>query len=363
MPSFAEPFDDPAPWSGPSTGRCAWKVADGVLRLEVRSPGPREKDDEGCVVSRALPAMTGWVRVRCQVHGEGLAQTEEAVEGPGGLFLTVDTFGTWAGAAFEPGDTAHDAVVHLPAGEARILVKLRSAGVVVLDDLRVETVALEPLTVDIPVAEPVPSALDGLDDLRSGRAPRDEGKLSDVVGPENLVRTRFGVRPLLSLAVHESAVALRAGGAVSHRWWTAAPLPVQLGGETTLRATAPAGGATGYRFELTSLHGPWFGPVGLRIGPLARADREVWGGDELPSAFGLGGAADVLLDAGPIAAWVEAAPSWTVAGTRPSGTALDGRAGIGVTAGRWDVSLELAAHFAGVGPVVDGGVGLGVRLP
>lgn len=397
-PWFVDGFDDPSAWTvvAPTDGDppqrpagpdSRWRVADGVLRLEVDA-------DTGTFLAptRSLPVATGWLRITARARTDALDDPEDTRTG--GLTLTVAPSGTsmWVGHDFAP--TAADGwaeiggVVLVPpdATGLELGARLVVPGVAEIDDLRVEVIGVETQTITIPAAEAPPSALDAVDaDGFRGRA-RAEGDLDEGVGedglPElpsirirNLVRGKFGVRPILAVAVHpgedRTSAALRAGAALNHRYWTVAPTTIQLGGETSLRASAPAGGARGYRFDLVTAHGPWFGPVGVRLGPAVRVDREVWGGDVLPTALSVGGTLDLAFDLGDVGLWAGFVPLWAVTGDRVGGevppaslgSETTWRGGASVAFGRFDLSAEAAVRSTAVGAFVDTSLGLGVRFP
>ncbi|MEQ1503794.1 MAG: hypothetical protein ABMB14_16255 [Myxococcota bacterium] len=206
-----------------------------------------------------------------------------------------------------------------------------------------------------PVDEALPSAIDGLDAMRN----QTEGAPDDL--PMNLVRGRWFVRPVaeLALRVDEPGAAVWLGGAVGRGWFTTAPVPVQLGADVTLRAVAPVGAASGYRFELGAAAGPWLGPVSLRLGPLARADREIWATAALEPAVSIGGAADVTLAAGFVSAVVGVTPLWSVTGTQRAETAV--RGGLGVDLDKLVLTVQVADRWTAIGPIVEAGLGLQLR--
>jgi hypothetical protein len=147
---------------------------------------------------------------------------------------------------------------------------------------------------------------------------------------------------------------------------------VQLGGETSARIGAPLGGATGYRLDLGSAHGPWLGPVGLRVGPALRVDREQWGEAELAAAALVGGSVDLAVDAGPLSLWTGVLPLWALGDARPEaqdpllpvlGTETTWRLGASGTVGRIDLGLELATRGTAIGALTEATVNLGVKLP
>jgi hypothetical protein len=237
---------------------------------------------------------------------------------------------------------------------------------------RAEEPAEQPEPTEIPPAEELPSALDTLEQSHEEREEIALGEqLADWVSmPGSLVRGRMLARPLLGMAVHEQRVAMRVGGALGHQWWTMTEGTVQLGGESRLELLAPIGGATGYRLELGTRAGPWLGPVGLRVGPLLRVDRERWGEELLPTALLAGGGADLSLLLGPVVLMAGFEPVWMLAGERASATggplpALGAettwRAGLGTTGQPVQFSLELADRQTALGSIVEAALSLRIR--
>ena len=167
------------------------------------------------------------------------------------------------------------------------------------------------------------SALDDFAEKGATVAAEDGARLEDLVADEFtrlerpvLFRSRWFVKPLLSWANLDGRSGLRPGLAVGHQWFPVADVPVQLAGETRLAAAAPIGGLRGYSFELTSLAGPWIGPIGFRVGPSLHWDR--WNGERvyLQDALLLGPMATLALDAGRVHPWVGMEPAWILLGDR-----------------------------------------------
>ncbi|MEQ1570273.1 MAG: hypothetical protein ABMA64_31855 [Myxococcota bacterium] len=184
-----------------------------------------------------------------------------------------------------------------------------------------------------------------------------------------LVRGRPFARPVLGLAAHEGAVAVRVGAAVGHGWWTMGDPAVRVGGESALRVTTPLGGASGYRVDLGTQAGPWFGPVGVSLGAAARAERERWDEDELPAALLAGPSLELAVDAGPVGVVGGVAPWFALTDRAPAGVGpaigaeTDWRLGLRGTLGPALVLAEGAARATAIGWVVELGIGLrlGVR--
>ena len=217
-----------------------------------------------------------------------------------------------------------------------------------------------------PIEEVLPSAIDSVETVREET--KDDGGARSLAS--GLVRGKLFVRPVAGLATHEGAVAVWLGGAVGHSWWTIEELPIQIGGETSLRAAAPLGGATGYRLELATTAGPWLGPVGIRLGPALRVDREGWGSDVLLPATSLGGSADLALDLGPLAVLAGVQPMWDLSDARSDatgrwpaiGTDTAFRAGVAAKVSVADLSAEVVDRVTPIGPVVEINLGLRLRL-
>jgi hypothetical protein len=236
--------------------------------------------------------------------------------------------------------------------------------------------AEEPAPTEIPPVEDLPSAIDTLDQSHNDVQGEREGvaltqQMADWVSlPGSLVRGRMLARPLLGVAAHDQRFALRVGGALGHQWWTMTESTVQLGGESRLELLVPMGGATGYRVELGTRAGPWLGPVGLRVGPLLRLDRERWGEELLSTALLVGGGADLSLLLGPVVLLAGVEPGWAVAGERPDalsgplpalGTETAWRAGLGTTGQPVQFSLELTDRQTAVGPVIEASLSMRLR--
>lgn len=222
-----------------------------------------------------------------------------------------------------------------------------------------------------PLDEVLPSAIDSVETVRE-ETKGDPGAMALATGlAGGLVRGKLFVRPVAGLAAHEGAAAVWLGGAVGHTWWTIEELPIQIGGETSLRASAPVGGARGYRLELATTAGPWLGPVGIRLGPALRIDREAWGADVLLPAASLGGSVDLSLDLGPFAVLAGVQPLWDLSDVRTPdptgrwpaiGTDTAFRAGVAASVPLADLTAEVVDRVTPIGPVVEINLGLRLRL-
>lgn len=233
----------------------------------------------------------------------------------------------------------------------------------------------EPREVEIEPAEPLPSALDDLDDA-AREVELEAPELEDWVPlPGALLRGRWYAKPLLSwthLPGDEGGGAVRLGAALGHQWWTLDSLPVQVGGESRLEVTAPIGGARGRRIELNTVAGPWLGPVGVRLGPSLRWDRDAWfDGALLDNALAVGALGTLSVGAGPVRVYGGVEPAWLVAGTRSAadpaeatlpvlGDETTWRAGLGWIDRPVNWTLEGALRETAAGSVLE--VGLGVHF-
>jgi hypothetical protein len=187
----------------------------------------------------------------------------------------------------------------------------------------VEEPAEEPVVYTIEVDDQLlGSALDDFAEKAQEVREDDPARLDDWLGLNRpvLFRGRWFAKPLLSWANLEGKNAVRPGIAVGHQWFPVSELPIQLAGETRLSLAAPVGGAKGRSIELTSVLGPWLGPIGVRVGPALRWDK--WQSDaaSLSDALALGARATLAVDAEIIHPWVGVEPVWLVAGQRDAWT-------------------------------------------
>lgn len=227
--------------------------------------------------------------------------------------------------------------------------------------------------VELAPADPVPSAVDGID-AAAGETEGAEllAAIEDWVPlRDDRLRGKPFVRPVLGGSTHGGRAAVRVGAAVGHAWWTLADHAARLGGESALRLTAPVGGAAGWRVELGTQAGPWLGPVGLTVGPVLRAERERWDEEELGAALLGGGIADVSLDAGPVGVFVGVEPLAALAGGRAPavggplpalGAETAWRAGVRFPIGPAQIGVELADRQTPIGSVVEAGFRLRLEL-
>lgn len=234
----------------------------------------------------------------------------------------------------------------------------------------------EPLTIELSLPDDLGgSALDGLDE--DARAAEGSVPLPLAL-PTPPLRGRFAVRPVFVIALLDGSRvywATRVGLAITHRYWRLTEKTVQVAGETELRALAPVGGATGRRFALSSVVGPWVGPVGLRLGPVVRSDRVEWRNADavLADTLALGGRVDLSLEAGPWRASVGCEAAWLAAGNRPPadpetatlpvlGDETAYRLGVGRQGDRLFTALHATWRETAIGAEIDTGVQFGLRL-
>lgn len=175
----------------------------------------------------------------------------------------------------------------------------------------------------------LPSALDGFEaqaaELAAEETARPEDFLPSELPPgarralladKATVRARWGLRPWAGAQVLEGVGGSAALGLqLGHSWWSLVDRAVVPVGESQLRLSAPLG-ARGWAASADVTAGAWVGPVGLLIGPAARAERWVQGERGLGPALDVGGGGRLALRAGKVAAYVGLAPLWTVAGER-----------------------------------------------
>lgn len=238
-----------------------------------------------------------------------------------------------------------------------------------------------PEEISLSAGAPVGSALDGLDRAAAEVALQGEGLLDTLIEeellPDGLVRGRLFVRPLLSvvaLAPRGGALggAAQLGATVGHHWWLLGERAVDVGGETRLEASAPVGGAVGRRLALSTRAGPWFGPIGLRVGPSLRWDREDWGGRVLADAGLLGVGASLTADLGPLTGWVGAEPAFRAWGERPAaadpawpnlGVETTFDAGLGARSGPLLVLVQAQHRDTAIGRRLEAGLVLHLQIP
>ena len=186
-------------------------------------------------------------------------------------------------------------------------------------------------TITLTPAEDLDSALDHFDDaiedtegMPAELAEVLEEAMDTVAILERLpaglvaprMRGRFFLRPTLSLGGLDQHSAVRLGIAGGHRWWRISDSTLALAGETRLAADAPLSGASGGALALTSLAGPWIGPIGLRIGPAVRYERADYGEATLDAALTAGGRAILSAEIGSVSPYLGGGIDRIIAGDR-----------------------------------------------
>jgi hypothetical protein len=238
--------------------------------------------------------------------------------------------------------------------------------------------APDPAPIELaPAEEELPSALDGLDQAHTETPTGID--LEDVLpdwAPDTSkqrLRGQLFARPVLGgVVLPEDGWGLRVGGALGHRMWTMKPGAVSFGTEERVSLTAPIGGAKGYAADASILVGPWLGPVGLRVGPVARLDRWNWGdGVVLDDALGVGVLGDVSVVLGKAVVTAGVSPTWLLTGDRgPAsdvfllglGDETSWRGGVGWIGRPLQWSLDLEARDTAVGTLWSGGLALQLRF-
>ncbi len=132
-----------------------------------------------------------------------------------------------------------------------------------------------------------------------------------------LLRGRLFLRPTLSFGGLDRATAARLGVAAGHRWFRISDGLLGLAGETRLSADVPLAGASGGAVALSSLAGPWLGPIGLRLGPAISYERADYGEAILDPALTGGGRAILSAELGPVSPYLGGGLDAVLAGERP----------------------------------------------
>ena len=70
---------------------------------------------------------------------------------------------------------------------------------------------------------------------------------------------------------------------------------------------------------LSSLAGPWLGPIGLRLGPSVRYEHADYGDAVLDPAWTIGGQAILSAELGPLSPYIGGGVEAVIAGERPEG--------------------------------------------
>jgi hypothetical protein len=194
--------------------------------------------------------------------------------------------------------------------------------------------------------------------------------VGDPAAPESAtesaaLRTRWYLRPRLSVTVLEDRWNPDLGIAAGHQWWKFTDVAVAPAGETRVVATLPIG-APGYDLGLSSAAGFWFERrAGLFVGVRGDADRTEWSDSLTDRAIAVGPLARVAFDFGLVRPWFEIDAGWIVDGDRPPlpdapWDVVSERAGI-IFGNRMLLKLDGAHDSTGSGGVWE--VGAGIHLP
>ena len=190
-------------------------------------------------------------------------------------------------------------------------------------DAPAEVAPAEPRTFTLTPAEELDSALDELEAAIEDTDPMSEALIEELgaVLPPGLVsprlRGRFFLRPTLALGGLDRAAAVRMGVKGGHRWWRITPQERTLAGETSLSVDTPLSGASGSAVALSSLAGPWLGPIGLRLGPALRYESADYGDAVLEPAWTAGGRAILSAELGHFSPYIGGGIDAVLAGERP----------------------------------------------
>ena len=180
------------------------------------------------------------------------------------------------------------------------------------------------------------SALQGFDEAVEDTEAMPEELLEEISGPLALaadaaalmekmpaglvsmrMRGRFFLRPTLSVGGLGGAMSTRLGIAGGHRWWGVSPTRLTLAGETRLAADVPLAGARGRALSISTLAGPWLGPVGLRLGGALTSERADYGTAVLDSALTAGPRGVLSLQLDGISPYLGGGVEWLLSGDRP----------------------------------------------
>ena len=193
------------------------------------------------------------------------------------------------------------------------------------------------------------SALDPLTAARDRPAPP---AASPTAGPSAAppgappaqTRARWGVRPRVAAAgIVGGDQGVLLGASATHQWWRLSGAGVRPSGATRLDLGGRIGGARGVDARLVSVHGLWFGPIGLLAGGAARWDRLETDAGGLAPGFSAGPQGRIVARAGRLVPWAAFTWSPLVGGPRaalPAGPPPDEQT--------WDFGLELDTHPLGL---------------
>ena len=185
---------------------------------------------------------------------------------------------------------------------------------------------------------------------------------------ESFLRGRWYVRPVAGYERFEGASAVRVGASGGRMWFTTGGLPIQGGADIGVAATGSVGAAAGGRLHAHATAGPWLGPIGLRLGPTLRWDRQSWTDsvDTLEAALLVGARATLSLDVGPVAPYVSVEPSWVAAGDRAGAPVSDETwlgAGVSCQLGWLTAGAHVTRLTTSIGDIFGAGLSVAIRAP
>jgi hypothetical protein len=162
--------------------------------------------------------------------------------------------------------------------------------------------------------------------------------------PRAQTRGRVGVRPRIALAgIADDDSGVLLGGTLTHSWWRLSGTAVRPSGATRLDLGGRVGGARGIDTRLVSVHGVWFGPVGLLGGGAVRWDRLETEAGGLARGLTAGPQGRAVLRLGKLVPW--AAYTWAPVVTGPR---LDPQAAATPVEQTWDFGLDRESHPLGL---------------
>ncbi len=221
--------------------------------------------------------------------------------------------------------------------------------------------ALAPLETRAPEPVELPPEVEAL--RRQVAAATAAARAADAPRPTARTRGRFGGRPRLAAAgITDDAWGLLVGASLTHQWWRLSDRVVRPAGATRLDVGGRVGDARGADLRLASVHGVWFGPVGLLAGPVARWDRLTGEAAALPAGRPVGPQVRAALRLPGLLPWAAASRGWVLAGARAAGPedTLD----FGLDLGRSGLTWRLsgAVRDTTIGTLWEAGLGFHLQL-
>ncbi len=205
---------------------------------------------------------------------------------------------------------------------------------------------------------------DGIEDTEAMPAEIQEMLRGASLLPAGLVaprlRGRFFLRPTLSYGGLDRSTSGRLGISGGHRWFQITEDGFSLAGETRLSADTPLAGASGSAVSLSTLAGPWIGPVGLRLGPILRYEQARYEDATLDPALLVGGRGILSVEAGSLCPYIGAGLDTIISGQRPGD--LEPIALLGLARERGWVRLAGQGSFQQTAQGLRWTVGLGISL-